>query len=174
MCRIQNHKNPSEPLTAPPPCGSTPMRLRTDTAGNQPKRQKQQQLHPVKFGLALYCERALSSQCRPPVVYALSEAVSLHINGPNGLTTGTKRPPSSLSPTLYFYAFHIFCPCCSRRFGHAVHKSLVIPLLALLALLRPPAVRFSRKLIFVQSDTLYVRASVSRTQFGHGEFSSQP
>lgn len=69
---------------------------------------------------------------------------------------------------------HIFFKSCFLHFGSAVHKSFVISLWCSLARLRQPVVWFSFNLIFVQSDTLYVSASVSCTQFGHSEFSSQP
>lgn len=63
---------------------------------------------------------------------------------------------------------------CFQHCGLAVHKSLVISLRRAPAPLRPPVQWFSLQLIFVQSDTLYVSASASCTQFGHSEFSSQP
>lgn len=125
---------------------------------------------------------------------SVSEAVILHINGANGLTTGTKCSPFSLPPhfiTLSLYTFSAFPSLlipfsfplhflvsrflsCFQHCGLAVYKSLVISLRRAPAPLRQPVLWFSLQLIFVQSDTLYVSASVSRTQFGHSEFSSQP
>ncbi len=70
---------------------------------------------------------------------------------------------------------HVFSRSRFRHLGSAaVYKSLVISLWRTLPAPRQPVVWFSPELIFVQSDTLYVSASVSRTQFGHSEFSSQP
>lgn len=108
------------------------------------------------------------------------------------LTTGTKSSQSSSLPhsllySIFVYFFflsqsaygslpppsRIFSLSCFQHFGPAVHKSLVISLWHTLAPLRQPVVWFSLKLIFVPSDTLYVSASVSRTQFGRSEFSSQ-
>ena len=67
---------------------------------------------------------------------SVSEAVTLHINGPNGLTTGTNSP-LSFSPYSLYYSVYIFflsflfpvCICLSASFfffpfGSAVHKSL--------------------------------------------------
>lgn len=77
------------------------------------------------------------------------------------------------SLSLSLLPSHVFSQSCFQHFGLAVYISLVISLWRSLALLRQPVVWFSLKLIFVQSDTLYVSASVSRTQFGHSKFSSQ-
>lgn len=123
---------------------------------------------------------------------SVSEAVTLHINGPNGPDDWHQALSIFLSPplTLILYLCILFfffpsllmalCPpsrifslSCFQHFGPAVHKSLVISLWHTPAPLRQPVVWFSLKLIFVPSDTLYVSASVSRTQFGRSEFSSQ-
>lgn len=81
-----------------------------------------------------------------------------------------------LSHSVHFSPLpsHIFSKSCFRLFGSAVHKSFVISLWCSLDRLRQPVVWFSFNLIFVQSDTLYVSASVSCTQSGRSEFSSQP
>lgn len=104
-------------------------------------------------------------------------ALHLSLSPPHFITLSlyTSPPlPASLLISLSSLPPDVFAQSCFQHFGLAVYKSLVISLRRTPAPQRQPVVWFSPKLIFVQSDTLYVSASVSRTQFGHSEFSSQP
>lgn len=114
---------------------------------------------------------------------SVSEAVTLHINGPNGRTTGTKRSSSSLFTLLMRLCllFFISKPTSCSHFLSIVFFSVLSQLSINHLSFHCDVPRphwgslwcelasswFSCSVIL-----MYVSASVNRTQFGHSEFSS--